>query len=661
MNTRDGRDHRTWTAHGPLLRTGAILLALLACIGWLLSTVQSRADDVTTLRAADWQWAPAASYDASSPPANGWQPYRPETVVPATAYWLRMPLPTAELQDPQLKVYYVGSLRAFDGENELFSYVLTKKVNWMNIGYHWKMVPLPSPMPAYVDLLVRYKEHLPVSAEAELGNKSGLIAQMLREDLDNLLLGALLLFSGFISLGLYASQRNRLYIYFSLLAFFGGYAAFVRNHLLQAIIDVPALGYFQDVCMPIATFAFIGAMQQVFPDVHRRAIRLLLLVTLAIASITVIGVFFNPWLYGAGMFVFTPTFLVVFAASYWTIWVAYRRRKDLESVWIMAGFSLLAGIALLHMYRFVVFSFMPDSVQRLTSAVLRLPKDLLFWGLFAFVVCLIRVIMYRYTGMNRQLIEFNRSLEHAVHVRTQELEERTGQLERTHERLAASMRENAEALAETMIMEERHRITGSIHETVGHTLSDTIVRLADAKRLLPDDREQAEEKLASSQDLLRRGLEDIRQSVRLLREDAGHFDLHGAIGALIRETTLTAGCAIDKRLGMLPEQLGTAHKRLLFQTVREGIGSGLKLERPVRSFELSIWHEESEGVVRLELSYMNANKPANASDWTIGLRSLAEQANRLSGELLAEEAGDECRIRLSVPMTTHASAASRIV
>lgn len=652
MTTRDTPIDKPWTSHVPLLRTGAILLALLVGIGWLLSSVHSRSAGITPLHSSDWHWAPATSYEESAPPATGWQTYTPGTEVPANVYWLRVPLPRTELQDPHLKVTSVGSLRAFDGDDELFSLLLTRSKNWMNIATHWKMVPLPSPMPEHVDLLVRYKKHLPVLAQADLGDKSDLISRMLREDLDNLLLGVLLLFSGVISLGLYASQRNRLFSYFSLLALCGGYGSLVSNHLLQVIIDVPALGYLQDICMPIGTFAFIAAMQQVFPDVHRLAIRVLLYVTLSISSLAVMGIVFSQRLYQLGLSLFEPTFVLVFVASYWTIWSAYHRRRDLESVWIMAGFSLLAGIAMVHMYRFILFPYLPVRIAELTSWVHRLPKDLLFWGLFAFVVCLIRVIMYRYTGMNRQLLEFNRSLEHIVDARTQELAERTSELERTHERLAASMRENAEALAETMIMEERHRITGSIHETVGDTLSDTIVRLSEAKRLLPHDHEQAEEQLATSQTLLRRGLEGIRQSVRLLREDAGHYDLNGAIGAFVRETEQTAGCTIDKQLGVLPEQLSTAHKRLLFQAVREGIGLGLKQELPAQAFKLSIWQDERKGTVRLLLSFHNEG---SASDWRIGLRSLAEQANRLGVELVVEDAGRERHLLLSIQLAAFAS------
>jgi hypothetical protein len=118
----------------------------------------------------------------------------------------------------------------------------------MNKEFNWKMIPVSLPLPDHLDLLVRYTAPFPVFASVEIGNQSSLLTQILHEDLDNFILGAILLFSGFIALGLYSTQRDKLYLYFTLLAFSGGYAALVRNHLLQVFWDYPLLGFFQNVC-----------------------------------------------------------------------------------------------------------------------------------------------------------------------------------------------------------------------------------------------------------------------------------------------------------------------------------------------------------------------------------------------------------------------------
>ncbi len=636
----------TWRAHFPLLRTSLIVLVLLSGISWMLAVLQTRDGPVQKLEVSDWQWAAASSYEETSAPESGWHPVVPKEKLPVNNVWLRVPLPQDHAHDPHLRVSGVGSLRVFYGSERIFSYLLDKKAWIVPIG-QWKMVQLPVPHPPYIDLLVRFGKPSSVIVDATYGDKSDLFGKMLRGDLDNLLIGVLLLFSGCISLGLYKSQRSRLYIYFSLLAFSGGYAALVQNDLQQAIIDVPLLTYIQNVCLPIATFAFVGAMEQVFEGINRRTIRFFRHTALALSAFTIIGMLTSLDLYMWSILIFTPIFIVIFIAVYWTIWVAYRRRRDLESIWIMAGFSSLAAITFIHIYRFIIYDRVPEQIQQTTEWVLRLPRDLLFLGLFAFIVCLIRVIMYRYMAMNRQLTEFNRSLEQIVQTRTYELQERTEQLQRANERLAASMRENAEAMAEAMIMEERHRITGSIHDTVGHTLSDTVVHMEEAKKLIYEDLGHAEEKLAASQELLRRGLEDIRQSVRLLREDAGHYDLPGAIGALIRETEQATGCHIERQIEPLPSQLSTLQKRLLFQTLQEGIAKGLKRKEPARRFRLSVRFDRRDETVRLRLS--DDGRPMRPDDWGIGMRALAEQADRLGGLLTTEAAEEGHRLSLTIP------------
>lgn len=636
-----------WKVHFRLLRTLLFLIFFLFGVGFTLSAIQEKNYDNMFLYPGSWQWAPASSYDLTHSPEIGWITYSPGEEIPSKIYWLRIPLPEHEWEDPHLMVTNVGSLKVFENNELTYSFILTPKKNRMNGAFHWKMVSISSPLSTHVDLLIRYVTPAPVSATIEIGNKSSLLSQILFEDLDNVLLGALLIFSGFIALGLYTTQRDRLYIYFTLLAFAGGFASLVRNFLFQVIWDYPILGYLHDACMPIGTFAFIGALGQVFPGVHSRTINLLRKTMLAIAAIVTISAILNPTWYNYSMIGFTPIFFVVFACVYWTIWSAYRRRRDLESIWILAGFTSLATIAFIHMYKYVLIAFFPVLLTERMLWIYRLPSDLLFWGLFTFVICLVRVIMYRYTAMNRRLTEFNKSLEDIVQTRISQLQERTEQLEIAHQHLGASMKENAEALAEAMILEERHRITGSIHDTVGHTLSATIIQLEAAKRLLSKDPPLAEEKLLASQGLVRRGLEDIRQSVRLLREDATYYDLSGAIGALIREVEQTSGCVVECHLNFHPTSLSTLQKRALFQTLQEGLGFGIKYGHGADNrFRFSI-HSDQE---KLHMQLIHLNQAYTAADIGFGLNAMTDHVARLGGTIMTSAESSGFVLRMDLPL-----------
>ncbi|QJD86702.1 sensor histidine kinase [Cohnella herbarum] len=639
---------RFLTTHIPLFRILLGLTALILCIGLALTAFQQRDSNAIQLNPDRWSWAPARSFEDAHPPSEGWQDHVPGTVIPAKAYWIRVPIPRNGWADPQLFVLRVGSIKAYADGAILYDYIL--KTKQVHTGFHWKMIAVPLPAPDHVDLLVKYAKHSPLAASVVIGNKSSLLNIILINDLDNLILGTLLLFSGIIALGLYATQRDRLYLFFALLAFSGGFAALVRNLLLQVIWDIPQLAYFHDSCLSLATFAFIGVLRHVFPTINRRKISFLLWVMLADTVLTIIAALANPrWYYSFTINSFGPLFAVVFIAVSWTLWTAYRSRKDLESIWLLAGFTSLTVISLIHMYRFILIFHLPEWFNERMLWVHRLPADSLFWGLFLFVVCLIRVIMHRYTGMNRQLTEFNRSLENVVQTRTQQLQERTEQLETAHEQLGASMRENAEALAEAMILEERHRITGSIHDTVGHTLSATIIQLEAAKRLIAKDHDLAEEKLEASQDLVRRGLEDIRQSVRLLRDDASYYDLLGSIGALIREKEHLTGCQVDSQFDLLPLALSTFQKRIVFQTLQEGLSLGIK-HGSRKPFHFQFIIRSDMKTLNMQLIHLEEHD-YSAKDLGFSLQAIAEQAALIGGVITADDEKTGYVITLLLPLT----------
>jgi signal transduction histidine kinase len=504
--------------HFPLLRIFLVILALLFAAGGLLPAFE-RSSDAVRLNSSAWQWSPASSFEESGPPASGWQPYAEPVPITQPYYWLRAPVPRGEWRDPVLFLLQAGSNRVFaDGQLLYESDPVGLGVR-VNPSFYWHMARLPEPLPGHVDLLLRNGLLSMQNPRLEIGSKASIVNRIFHLDLDNVILGSLLIFSCFFAIGLYASQRDRMYLYFALLAFSAGYASLVGNQLIKFAADDPRVFFLQETSMPWATFAVVGVLGQLFPDVNRRMVRILYGSVLAFSICATIGSFASVYSYTFWTaYLYAPLFLSMMAISSWTIWKAYRIRKDPESIWMLAGFTSLMSIALVHVVRYWL---PPDLSSRWTvflDDLESLPGDLIYLGVFAFVVCLIRVIIYRYTAMNRQLTELNRSLEQLVETRKQEISTSNLELEAANERLSASLRESAEAMAESMMLEERHLITGAIHDTVGHTLSAAIIQLEAARRLLPVDRVQAEEKLEASQKLARQGLEDIRQSVRLLRD-----------------------------------------------------------------------------------------------------------------------------------------------
>ncbi len=642
-----------FTARFSLYRALLILVVLLIGLGLLLSAFQRHNELIFALRGKDWQMAPASSFDEAQPPQSGWQRYSTQKLETEQSYWLRIPLPSAKLTDPYLQIRNFASMKVYERGSVQYEYVHTAFDKRIKNGFSWKLVPLSAPLPDELYMLVRYSKHFPIDGRIELGNKADLLDAMFRYDIDNLILGFLLLFCSLIGLGLYASQRESLYLYFALLSFTGGYGALVCNHLFMVIWDTPVPGHFQDACMPLGAYALVGAISKLYPNLYTRTLRLSRRLLLVYAALTLASALFSFTAYVQAIVAFAPLSLAIVVLVYWTMRTAYRLKQDIESVWMLAGFLSLITMVAIHMYRAALHTFVPQRIKFLLSWVFELPVDLLFWGLFAFVVCLIRVIVHRYTAMNRQLTEFNRTLEQAVQTRTAQLRERKEQLEAAHENLETSMRENAEALAEAMRLEERHRITGSIHDTVGHTLSATIVQLEAAKRLIDHDRPLTEEKLSSAQSLIRTGLEDIRRFVRILREDGSYYDLVGSIGALFRDAEHSRGCTVEYDPSTLPTALDTLQKRVVFQTLQQGIelGAKMNLGRPC-DFRLSVQADAEE--IGLRFTLLNASLPS-AADLEFGLQTIAERAERIGGNLIVEEDKSGFTLKLILPLVSHDS------
>src|SRR5690606_27065290 len=99
------------------------------------------------------------------------------------------------------------------------------------------------------------------------------------------------------------------------------------------------------------------------------------------------------------------------------------------------------------------------------------------------------------------------------------VDQRTEELKLANRTLKATLLEKAETLAEMSVLEERSRIAYEMHDVVGHTLTAAIVQLEATKKLAEQQNAVSLEKMDLLIDLVRKGLDDIRKSVKLLKSD----------------------------------------------------------------------------------------------------------------------------------------------
>lgn len=72
-------------------------------------------------------------------------------------------------------------------------------------------------------------------------------------------------------------------------------------------------------------------------------------------------------------------------------------------------------------------------------------------------------------------------------------------------------------LSHTVKLEERNKISGELHDKIGHTISGTLLQLEAIKLIIDTNKEKGYEMLDNSIENLRSGMDDIRMTLRNIR------------------------------------------------------------------------------------------------------------------------------------------------
>jgi signal transduction histidine kinase len=192
-----------------------------------------------------------------------------------------------------------------------------------------------------------------------------------------------------------------------------------------------------------------------------------------------------------------------------------------------------------------------------------------------------------------------------------------------------------EALAAQAVGEERRRIAREVHDVVAHTMSVTMLHLTAARMAIARDPQAAVEALEEAERHGRASMEDIRQTVRLLRaaDDAIAPSLPGGVDiATLVDGYRNAGTEVELEvddaaaLDVLPGSRQLAVYRLvqesLSNAVRHGDGG------PVR---VRIGRDASLVCVEVA-NTMDPEAPENPGSGIAGMR---ERVDALGGRLSA--------------------------
>jgi len=199
------------------------------------------------------------------------------------------------------------------------------------------------------------------------------------------------------------------------------------------------------------------------------------------------------------------------------------------------------------------------------------------------------------------------------------------------------------------ILQERNRIAREIHDALGHTLIAQSVQLDSGLHLLNRNQiEQADSFFKTAKSLCTQALQEVRQSVSVLRRDclAGQ-SLEEAIATLVDEFKTTATITIDWSMNV-PRSLPAELSSTLYRIVQAALTNIIRHSGATEA-TLQITAQSQTLYLVIKDNGRGFNPTQNSTGF--GLQSMRERALALSGQFhLLSEPGAGCLITVQIPL-----------
>jgi len=219
------------------------------------------------------------------------------------------------------------------------------------------------------------------------------------------------------------------------------------------------------------------------------------------------------------------------------------------------------------------------------------------------------------------------------------------QLAAAHEQL----RQYALQIEELAAVQERNHIAREIHDSLGHTLTAQNIQLQTAAKLWQRDPNKAHSFLQQAQQLAATVMQEVRRSVRALREDVSEEPLlEEAIAHLAKDFQQGTGIAISTSINgqiIICSQMS----KTLHRIVQESLTN---IRKHTQATQVNIQLSTTANDVRLVIEDDSQGfDPNRQSTNGFGLQGMRERVAAANGILYLETSpGTGCRIAIKLPL-----------
>ncbi len=223
----------------------------------------------------------------------------------------------------------------------------------------------------------------------------------------------------------------------------------------------------------------------------------------------------------------------------------------------------------------------------------------------------------------------------------------TDQARRENERLLAELRASLDSEKDHVLAQERARSASDLHDGLGHQLTAMQMGLDFADRMRTRDPDAAWEEVARARDLSAAALDRMRVWVRALDP----VPVGSLTGTAAFEAVADAfrGTGLEVNVTTVGAEQPLDRERALFclRVVQEGLTNALR-HGGARRVDLGVDHADG-----LTLTLTDDGTAPETTGYAVatgyGLRSLAERAGRLGGDVDAGWSDDGFRLRAHLP------------
>lgn len=198
------------------------------------------------------------------------------------------------------------------------------------------------------------------------------------------------------------------------------------------------------------------------------------------------------------------------------------------------------------------------------------------------------------------------------------------------ERTYNELKEAYSKLEDITVLKERNKIAREIHDTVGHTLTTVLVEMEIGRKIAPKDIGQSLEKFKMAQEQVRKGLNDLRASVRMLEKGDEIMDFIPSIQSLIRDTEKHTGAAVHSEINIISE-INEGLKKALYHALQEGLTNGIRHGKST-AFVFKLVEKDKQVMFSLEDNGIGCS----TINPGFGLKSMKERVREYGGSFRIE-------------------------